>query len=355
MADAGAELISQGVVKPSPLESVGKFVKEKIIDPHTPEAHYRDIMKKYFWVTDKLEGTSLELTRRLRPQIEIVARAAGWSQTFTELYFAGQAAAFVGFLGLRGLRSAAGVFREMGRRHGGESVPATVVLSKVGASAAATGVSINAQANESASSAADGAVLSSADRDHGGKDKSKHPHDKVQHNRVDVMSAEPKKKHLSAKARRNREQELRRTPVRRDHEVVQLGRQTQSASVPDLGGNGRDTQHVAVRSALSQDAILKSWSAAFDTAIGTDATGAAQKDATLRLLNTMMMDKSDGGFFSILVGSMAEPNAVVRKQMVETAVNEAAQAFGANDETATAAQLLIEHMTNKPTALSRTA
>lgn len=147
MADIGSELVSHGATKPSPLESAGKFVKEKIIDPHTPEAHYRDIMKKYFLITDKLEGTSLELTRRLRPTVEIAARAAGWSQTFTELYFAGQAVAFLGFLGFRGLKSAVGVFGDMAKKHGGEAAGAAATVVAVSAPAVVLDEQVNVDAS----------------------------------------------------------------------------------------------------------------------------------------------------------------------------------------------------------------
>lgn len=111
MPEVAAEIVYTGV---------GKFVKEKIIDPHTPEAHYQDIMQKYFWVTDRLEGPSFELAQRLRPQVELAARAAGWSKTLVEGFIVGQAAAFMMFLGYRGFKSTAEVFGGMARRHGGK-------------------------------------------------------------------------------------------------------------------------------------------------------------------------------------------------------------------------------------------
>ncbi len=111
MPEAAKEIVYTGV---------GKFVKEKIIDPHTPEAHYQDIMKKYFWVTDRLEGPSFELSQRIRPQVELAAKAAGWSQTFVELYMAGSAIALTAILAGKGIKSAADVFGGMARRHGGK-------------------------------------------------------------------------------------------------------------------------------------------------------------------------------------------------------------------------------------------
>lgn len=109
MPDAAVEIVYTGV---------GRFVQEQIIALHTPEAHYQKIMQKYFWVTERLEGQSLELAQYLRPQVELAARAAGWSKTLVEGFIVGQAAAFMMFLGYRGFKSAAEVFGGMARRHG---------------------------------------------------------------------------------------------------------------------------------------------------------------------------------------------------------------------------------------------
>lgn len=96
----------------------GKFVQEKIIAPHTPEAHYQKIMQKYFWATDRLEGKPREIAQRIRPQVELAAKAAGWSETFAELYLAGSALALTTIIAGKGLKSAAEVFGRMGRNQG---------------------------------------------------------------------------------------------------------------------------------------------------------------------------------------------------------------------------------------------
>lgn len=356
MADAGAELISQGVVKPSPLESVGKFVKEKIIDPHTPEAHYHDIMKKYFWVTDRMEGKSLELTRRLRPTVEIASRAAGWSQTFTELYFAGQAVAFLGFMGFRGLNSAAGVFGDMAKKHGGETVGAAATV--VAASAPTAAPDAQAKVVVSATTSdvtvqTDVPTTRTKPIEKAGVQKKIYHHDArptikdVPEDEQETDDKFPKKPRLKAKVRRAQDRGRRGIPVGDDDGRGKSRRMVTPASYAAVGGNGSDVKGPVVRSTPNQEAISQAWSAAFDAAIGTDAQGVAQKEATLGLLNTMMMDKSNDGFFTALVGAMAESNEEVRKKMVETTVNEAAEAFGASDEVAAAAQLLIEYQTSQ--------
>lgn len=119
MPEATKEIVYTGL---------GKFVQEKIIAPHTPEAHYQKIMQKYFRVTDRLEGQSLELAQYLRPQVELAAKAAGWSQTFAELYLAGSAIALTTIIAGKGLKTAADVFRQMGRREGGQKTEKTAVL-----------------------------------------------------------------------------------------------------------------------------------------------------------------------------------------------------------------------------------
>lgn len=129
MPDAAPEIVYTGAGKPPSWgERAGQFVKEKIIDPHTPEAHYQDIMKKYFWATDRLEGRPREIAQRLRPQVELAAKAAGWSQTFAELYLAGSALALTTIIAGKGLKSAAEVFGEMARRHGKQRAGETDIL-----------------------------------------------------------------------------------------------------------------------------------------------------------------------------------------------------------------------------------
>lgn len=113
MPDAAQEIVYTAFAKPP---SWG----ERLIHAHTPEAHYQDIMKKYFRVTDRLEGRPREIVQRLRPQIELAAKAAGWSQTFAELYLAGSALALTTIIAGKGLKTAAEVFGGMGRRHGGK-------------------------------------------------------------------------------------------------------------------------------------------------------------------------------------------------------------------------------------------
>lgn len=121
MPDASVEIMYTGSAKPP---SWG----ERLIREHTPEAHYQKIMQKYFWVTERLEGQSLELAQYLRPQVELAAKAAGWSETFVELYVAGSAIALTTILAGKGLKSAADVFRQMGRREGGQKTEKTAVL-----------------------------------------------------------------------------------------------------------------------------------------------------------------------------------------------------------------------------------
>lgn len=111
MPDAAREIVYTGAAKPP---SWG----ERLIRAHTPETHYQELMKKYFWVTDRLEGKPKELVQRIRPQVELAARAAGWTKTGLELFLVGQAAILAAFLGYRTLQSAGGVFRGMARRHG---------------------------------------------------------------------------------------------------------------------------------------------------------------------------------------------------------------------------------------------
>ncbi len=103
MPDAAPEVVYTGAATPPSWgERAGHFVKEKVIDPHTPEAHYQSIMKKYFWVTDRLEGRSIELVQKIRPTMELYAKAAGWSQTIMEGFFVGQAAVFMKNLASQG-------------------------------------------------------------------------------------------------------------------------------------------------------------------------------------------------------------------------------------------------------------
>lgn len=359
MADTGSELVSLGAIKSSPLESAGKFVKEKIIAPHTPEAHYRDIMKKYFWLTDKLEGKSLELTRHLRPTVEIAARAAGWSQTFTELYFAGQAAALLGFLGLRGLKSAASVFGDMAKRHGRKSASISIALLTAGTNAGAIenhspkSDLLKDQVGGDGSATATDNTLSRLDKTLGNKkNKLQQPTRNVKGKSIDDHEERvmPKKQHLKAKNRREQDRRRSGIPVLVDDKSGKLGHKLKGASVPIIDENNRVRQDAVIRSIPSQEDIINRWGKAFDVAVGTDPAGLAQKEATLKLLNNMFMDKSDGGFFSELVRAMAEPNTEVRKQMVETTVSEAAEAFGVSEEVVAAVELLIEHQTNKSTA-----
>lgn len=110
MPDASFEIMYTGSAKPL---SWG----ERLIREHTPEAHYQDIMKKYFRVTDRLEGKPREIAQRLRPQVELAAKAAGWSETFVELYVAGSALALTTIIAGKGLKTAAEVFGGMGRKH----------------------------------------------------------------------------------------------------------------------------------------------------------------------------------------------------------------------------------------------
>lgn len=130
---AASELVFVGQARPpSWREKAGRFVKEKIIDPHTPEAHYQDIIKKYFWVTDRLEGPSLDLAQRIRPQVELAARAAGWTKTITEVYLAGCAVAFTAFLTKQGIKSTGEVFGSLARRHSGMATGTVVPLLRSG-------------------------------------------------------------------------------------------------------------------------------------------------------------------------------------------------------------------------------
>lgn len=124
MPDAGHEIVYTALAKPP---SWG----ERLIRAHTPEAHYQDLMKKYFWVTDRLEGKSLELAQRLRPTVELAARAAGWTRTITEAYLAGSAVTVTAILAGKGLKSAADVFSDLARKHGSTmSTPACIEAPK---------------------------------------------------------------------------------------------------------------------------------------------------------------------------------------------------------------------------------
>ncbi len=109
MPDAAPEIVYTGAAQPPSW-------RERL-RAHTPEAHYQDIMQKYFWVTDRLEGRSLELVQKIRPTMELYAKAAGWSQTIMELYLAGSAVAITAILAGKGLKSAGEVFVGLARRH----------------------------------------------------------------------------------------------------------------------------------------------------------------------------------------------------------------------------------------------
>lgn len=285
MPDTAAEIVYTGAAKPPSWS-------ERLIDEHTPEAHYRKIMQKYFWVTD-------------RPQVELAAKAAGWSETFAELYLAGSAITITAILAGKGLITAADVFRQMGRREG-RTMPAS----------------------EPSKSNAPILLI-------GPPEKPATPP------KPDV--GKPRKEKLSAKARRIAARRRRGIPVDMD-DTPRTGR-VESHSIAALDGNSRELTDDIRRSVPPPKIPMDRWGNAYDKAIGTDASAAAQRAWTLGLLRSMMMDRSKGGFSDALVQAMAESNAEIRKRMVEVAIQEAAQAFGADDDAVAAAQLLIEHMT----------
>lgn len=92
MAEAG-ERVFVGVGRPTFLER------------HTPRAHSEAIMQRYFWVGDHLEGKPKEIFDNLKPLAEKSAKVAGWTQTITEVYMAGQAVALAAFLAGRKILS----------------------------------------------------------------------------------------------------------------------------------------------------------------------------------------------------------------------------------------------------------
>lgn len=322
MPEAAAEIIYTGAGKPP---SWG----ERILRAHTPEAHYQDIMKKYFRVTDRLEGKSSELVRSARPAVEIYAKAAGWGQTIMELYLAGSAIAVTAILAGKGLKTAAGVFGDLARKHGStipespdSNKPVALIEPPKSPSVIKLGpATVNALENTEAS------LTSSVVTTPGNSDNLR------------------KKKRKTAKARRNDDRRRRGIPVDDDDDSRLRRTEIPSAAAP--GGNGRAPADADTRVVPPQEIPMDRWSTDYDAAIGTDSKVAVHKELTLSLLKTMMMDRSKGGFFDTLAQAMAESNREIRKSLVEAAVSAAADAFGTDPEAAAAVQLLIEHMTSE--------
>lgn len=71
------------------------------------------------------------IAQRLRPTVELAARAAGWTRTITEAYLAGSAVTVTAILAGKGLKSAADVFSDLARKHGSTmSTPACIEAPK---------------------------------------------------------------------------------------------------------------------------------------------------------------------------------------------------------------------------------
>ena len=95
----------------------GRFVKEKIIDPHTPQAHTQESMRFFDEATSHLYGRSREIADALRHKVEVLATVGGWSKTMMELCLAGTAVGVSAVLVGKGVKSTVEVFRNMARRH----------------------------------------------------------------------------------------------------------------------------------------------------------------------------------------------------------------------------------------------
>lgn len=321
MPDAAREIVYTGAAKPP---SWG----ERLVRAHTPEAHYQDIMKKYFWVTDRLEGKSLELVQSARPAVELSAKAAGWSQTIIELYLAGSAVAITAILAGKGLRSAAGVFSEMARRHGSTAPFAPIEAPKQNRRKRII------RGNWKEVKTPDVIYLGPA---------------------ADVADPSPVMPDTHPPTRSETAAPSRLSPARFAGFAAVTSRvatethpsQPKNPAIVAPGRDGRESPDGDTRSTPPPKIRMNRWEQAYDDGIGTDPSAVTQKAGTMKLLQTMMMDRSDGGFFNVLARAMVEPNAQIRQKMVEKAVLEAAKAFGVNQETTLAAQLLIEYMTSQ--------
>lgn len=327
---AASELVSVGQARPSSWRKMaGRFVQEKIIDPHTPEAHYQDIMKKYFRVTDRLEGKPREIAQRIRPQVELAVKAAGWSQTFAELYLAGSAITITAILAGKGLKTAAEVFGGMGRKHE-PNAPLLLIGSPESPQRSARLVRGNWKevvtpdviALEPATDVADPSPVMSD------------THPLVGSGKKSTSKLSPSR--LAAFAAVSLRIATEAHPS-----------QVKNSAVVAPGREGREPPDGDTRSTPPRKIRMDPWEKAYDDGIGTDPSVVAQKAGTIKLLQTMMMDRSDGGFSNALAQAMAEPNAKIRQKMVEKAVLEAAEAFGVDGEVVLPAQLLIEFMTSQ--------
>lgn len=327
MPDAAPEIVFTGAAKPP---SWG----ERLIRAHTPEAHYQDLMKKYFWVTDRLEGPSLELALRLRPTVELAARAGGWSRTLMEGFYVGQAALFMAFLGYRGLKSAAGVFGGLASRHGStmpELRPVALIEPPGGFPRRRRIIRGNWKTIHTPNvialgPATIGVIASGSSR-----------------SVVAPLTEDDVDNHRKDGRKRNRSRARdRRNNDRRRNGILVMGEEENNHEEPEFP----EVFHNDVRP-VKTDKKPYDWAGLYDEAIGIEQNDAASKEAVIKLLGQMMMDDTGEGFRDSLASTLAEPNAAIRVKALDELITEGAEAFNVSDnEVIVRAQLLVQAATS---------
>src|SRR3989344_4577491 len=86
MPDAAHEVVYTGSAASFSWHERGrKFIKDKIIDEHSPHAHEREFLKNVNWLTDHLDGKPKELALAIKPVVEKIAYPLGVAKTVGEI------------------------------------------------------------------------------------------------------------------------------------------------------------------------------------------------------------------------------------------------------------------------------